>query len=468
MWFIGRALPRPYKNVNIQHGQRHDKGHHTVKLRTIFWFWVPLAFSWLLMTFEGPWIQGVISRKADPELQLAAFGLVMSLSITIEAPVIMFLAVGSALTRDRQSYRVLWWYMMAVNVLVTVVAALMAFTPLLDLYLGGLLGIPQNIIDATRPGMVIMIFWSAFIGYRRFHQGLLIRNGRTNTIGTGTIIRIVASAGVAFGLGAWSDLPGAVIGGYSLMAAVLVEMIYVHIIVKPDVEALPDKRKKPEDNLTFLKILRFHLPLAVTSLMTLLIRPVLESGIANSSEAEQGLAAFPVIFSILLVMRSGGLAWQEVVIALSTSEREVFSLRRFTWFLSLGMSGFMTIFALTPLIDVYVGTILDVPEALHPLIVAGTIFAAAVPFITAWQSYFRALLMRIDNTAPIYQGMIVGFVFTVGVLWGGLQIGLPAIPVASAALSVGIAIELLYLWRAFAAKQTELQHVWEETLVTER
>lgn len=432
----------------------------TLSLRTIFWFWLPLAFSWLLMTFEGPWVQGVISRQPNPELQLAAFGLVMSLSITIEAPVIMFTAVGSALARDQQSYRVLWWYMMAVNGLVTIVAALMAFTPLLDLYLGNILGIPQNIIDATRPGMVIMIFWSALIGYRRFHQGILIKNGRTGTVSTGTVLRIIASAGVAFGLGVASALPGAVIGGLSLMAAVLVEMIYVHIIVRPDVEMLPDKRKKPEDMLTAWRVLRFHLPLAATSLMTLLVRPVLESGIASTPEAELGLAAFPVVFSIILIMRSGGLAWQEVVITLSNSDEDVNRLRRFTGFLGVGTSGFMAIFALTSLIDIYTGVILGVPETLQPMIAAGTAFAIFVPFITAWQSYFRALLMRVDNTAPIYQGMIVGFVITVGVLWGGLQAGMPALPLASAALSAGIAVELVFLWRAFAAQRHQLARVW--------
>ena len=64
--------------------------------RKILWFWLPLAFSFLLMIFEGPWIQGVIARQQDAALQLAAFGLVIGMAVLIETPVIMFLAVGSA------------------------------------------------------------------------------------------------------------------------------------------------------------------------------------------------------------------------------------------------------------------------------------------------------------------------------------------------------------------------------------
>ena len=428
-----------------------------ITLRTIFWFWIPLAFSWLLMTFEGPWIQGVISRQPDPELQLAAFGLVMSLSVTIEAPVIMFLAVGSALARNRQSYGVLWWYTMMINVLVTVVAVLMAFTPLLDWYLGGLLGIPDHIIAAVRPGMVIMILWSAFIGYRRFHQGILINHDRTNTVGTGTIIRVVASAGVAVALGIWSQLPGAVVGAFSLISAVLVEMIYVHIISRPDVAQLRAIKLKPDENpLTYGDALKFHAPLALTSLLTLFVRPVIESGLASTPDAQRALAAFPVIFSILLVMRSGGMAWQEVVIALSKRENATRPLRRFTWLLGTITSTLTLLLALTPAIDVYTGVILGVPSALIDLIAIGTLFGFLVPIFTTLQSYLRALLMLNNTTAPIYQAMFIGFVLTAIVMWGGVALGFAAIPTASVAMSAGTGVELLYLVWAYTRQQNTI------------
>jgi len=433
-----------------------------MKLRTIFWFWLPLAFSWLLMTFEGPWIQGVISRKADPELQLAAFGLIMSLSVLIEAPVIMFLAVGSALARDRQSYRTLSRYTMAINIILTGVAVLMAWTPLLDLYLGGLLGIPEPIIDAVRPGMTIMILWTGFIGYRRFHQGVLINQGRTHTIGTGTVLRIVASAGIAIVLGIWSALPGAVIGAAALIVAVLVEMLYVHWISRKDVRKLEATERPPKRKpLGYRQIMHFHIPLALTSVLTLLIRPVIERGLARADNAELALAAFPVVFSIMLIMRAGGLAWQEVVITLSRGPDEVRSLRKFTWILGLGTSGLMFLFTISPLINIYTGAILGVPPALQPLIRVGSIFGFLIPLFSAFQSYFRGMLMRTNITSPIYQGMGLGFALTAGIMWVGVQQGFPAIPAASVALTGGIMIELIYLWRAFAAHESKLTGVWQ-------
>lgn len=157
--------------------------------RQVLVFWLPLALSWLLMTFEGLLIQGVIGRKPDAETQLAAFGLLFSLSVLIETPVIMLLATSNALSRDRQSFRTLWRFMMGVNIVVVAIAALIAFTPLLDIYLGALLNVPDQIIEATRPGMKIMILWGGFIGYRRFHQGVMIRAGNTRYIAYGTSLR---------------------------------------------------------------------------------------------------------------------------------------------------------------------------------------------------------------------------------------------------------------------------------------
>lgn len=435
-----------------------------MKQRHIFFFWLPLALSWLLMTIEGPWIQAVISRKADAETQLAAFGLVFSLSVTIEAPVIMMLATGNALARDGQSYRVLWRYMMLVNGLVTLLAALMAFTPLLDAWLGGVLGVPQHIIDATRPGMAIMILWSALIGYRRFQQGVMIRHNHTRAVGVGTLIRIAASGGVALLLGLASDLPGAVIGAWALIMAVVAEALYVYWKAQPDVElTLSTPRRTHLAPLTTGAVLRFHLPLAVTSVLTLLTRPLVESALANSPNAEAALAAYPVVFAILLLMRSGGMAWQEVVLTLSTSPLRNRALQRFTWGLGIITSALLLLMAFTPLIDLYTGAVLGIPAHLQGLVVTGVQFVVLVPLLTTLQSYLRALLMLADSTSPIYQAMSFSLLLTAGILFLGIRAGdMPALAVAGIALSVGAVGETLYLWWAQRHHQEGLQHFWQQ------
>jgi len=438
-----------------------------VTYRKVLIFWLPLAFSWLLMTFEGPWIQGVISRKPDSETQLAAFGLIFSLSVLIETPIIMLLATSSALSRNRHAYKILWRFMMAINILVTLIALLMAFTPLLDVYLDTLLNIPPHIIEATRPGMQIMVLWSAFIGYRRFHQGILIRFGHTRYIGYGTIIRIVVSGGVAIGLGAITQIAGGVIGALSLIFAVGIESIYTYFVSRKDVNHLLEiPLSKNLKALTYHDVLKFHAPLAATSIISLLIRPFIERGLASLPDATQALAAWPIIFSIMLVMRSGGMAYQEVVISMNQSQQHHTILRGFTIRLGMSLTILMMVFAFTPLIDIYNNVILDVPENLRGLVLLGVQSAVALPLLTTLQSYVRALLMLAEKTSVIYQAMIIGFIVTTVTVWGAISWGLHGILAASLGLTLGQIIELLFLFVAYQKQNVSMIQHWQSIVAS--
>ena len=429
-------------------------------IRKVFFFWLPLSLAWLLMTVEGPWIQAIISRKSDAETQLAAFGLVFSLSVLIETPVIMLLATGSALARDRQSFRTLWRFMMLINGFVLVVALLMAFTPLLDVYLEGLLGVPRHIVAAARPGMQIMTLWGAFIGYRRFHQGIIIRFGKTHFVGKGTVLRTIVSGGVALTFGLISDMPGAEIGAMALVLAVAVEAVYTWKVSRPDVRRLLSTPGDPRNQLTMGDAMRFHLPLALTSLITLGINPVLERGLASMPDATQSLAAFPIVFAILLMTRSGGMAYQEVVIALDDSEASHRVLTRFTWLMGAASSLFMLLFVFTPLIDVYTGVILNAPQNLIPLALMGAQAAIFIPLLTTLQSYLRALLMLSRKTGAIYRAIVISFVATTALVWGGIAVGMHGILAASVGLTAGMLIELAYLYVAYRREKAALARHW--------
>ncbi len=433
--------------------------------RKVLVFWLPLALSWLLMTFEGLLIQGVIGRKPDAETQLAAFGLLFSLSVLIETPVIMLLATSNALSRDRQSFRMLWRFMMSVNIVVVAIAALMAFTPLLDFYLGALLKVPDQIIEATRPGMKIMILWGGFIGYRRFHQGLMIRAGNTRYVAYGTALRALVSGSVAVGLGAITTLAGAVTGAIALILAMAAEALYTYFVSRPDVKRLLETPLAAGKRaLTQRDALRFHLPLAATSLITILVSPVIERGLASMPDAAQSLAAWPVIFTILLITRSGGIAYQEVVISLNDNEARHRILRNFTIRLGLALSLITTVFAFTPAILFYLGAILQAPAHLHELALIGAQAGILLPLLTTLQSYLRALLMLSHRTGAIYRAIVGGFLLTAAAVWGGIGLGWHGILAASLGLTIGMTGELAYLYLSYRRGHAALRLHWQSSV----
>ncbi|MBE2202708.1 MAG: hypothetical protein IAE79_29115, partial [Anaerolinea sp.] len=201
--------------------------------RDIFWFWLPLFASWLLMTAEGPIITAAINRLPDEVVMLAAQGIVMSLSVMIESPVINMLATSTALVQDYASYRLVRRFTVHLALLLTVVTILVAFTPLFHVVVVTWLEAPPEVARWVKPGMQIMTLWSAAIAWRRFLQGIMIRFGQTRKVAWGTAVRLLASGGTVAGLALFTPWSGVIIGATALMAGVIAEAIYATVAVRP-------------------------------------------------------------------------------------------------------------------------------------------------------------------------------------------------------------------------------------------
>ena len=150
----------------------------------IFRFWLPLAITWLLMAVEGPFLAAVIARMSAEQLNLAAYGVAYAFALVAESPVIMLMSAGTALCRDRDSYRRLRNFSLLLCLAVSLLFALfllpMIFLPLAQ----KLLGLPLEIAELTHSALLCLLPWPAAIGIRRFYQGVLIAGHQTRRGGT--------------------------------------------------------------------------------------------------------------------------------------------------------------------------------------------------------------------------------------------------------------------------------------------
>lgn len=420
--------------------------------RQIFLFWLPLAASWLLMNAEGPILQAAIARLSDMETQLAAFGIVTSLELAIESPVIMLLATSTALATSARNYLVLRRFMIWVNSLVTVVALLVAFTPLYGLIVRTLMGVPLPIAAAAHPGMRIMVLWSAAIGFRRFLQGVLIRQGQTRWVGYGTVARLLSSGGGGILLAVLTDLPGVYIGSIGLMAGVLIEAAFIACVARPTVRNLLATRETPAaDTLSIREVARYHAPLAATSLLTLLAQPLIGAGLARMPHPEENLAVWPVIWGILSIFRSPAYALPEAVIALATEHRLKDRVRRFCTFIGLLSAAAMAILVLTPMFPAYLRYIAGLPDRLARFVIPAMLVALPLPSINSIHSWFRGQLMAARRTRIIYWGMGFNVALTAALVFIGVLFKSPGAGCAVVALMLAFLAELFYLRSKLAA-----------------
>ncbi|MFQ5577356.1 MAG: hypothetical protein ACE5G8_10265 [Anaerolineae bacterium] len=427
--------------------------------RKIAWFWFPLAASWAFMTLEGPMIQAAIARMPDVKTMLAAAGIVISLEVTLESPIMMLLATSTALTTTPQAYRMLRRFVLHLNILLTVIAAALAFVdPIFNALIPGIMGIPPHIARAAQPAMQIMVLWSAAIGWRRFYQGILIRFGRTKLVGIGTAVRLVSGALAALALVLYSGLPGVTVGAITWMVGVTSELVYAYLAARPTVaEHLsgPDDPQKPP--LTYRAIVKYHTPLAATSFLSLLAQPLIGAGLARMLFPDESLAAWPVVFSVLLFFRSFAFALPEAIIALLNGPYALAPLRRFCLRVAGVSSLALAVVTFTPLLSLYLFYITGVTAELVRFILPGVVMGLLIPALNGVQSWLRGVLLVGNATGDIYWGMGMNLIITalplgLGVLW---QTG--GVPTAAVALSAGLVAEILYLWWRVKPVEARLQ-----------
>jgi hypothetical protein len=202
--------------------------------RSVFASWWPLATSWLLMGLELPAVSAALARLPDPTIALAAYGgVIFPLALLIESPIIMLLSASTALSKDLRSHELVGRFMWSAGLSFTALHALVAWTPLYDVIVGNVLGVPDAIREPARIGLRIMTPWTISIAFRRYQQGLLIRFGRSKLVGAGTAVRLLTNVTV-LGLGIASQrYPGYVIGPLAVVSSVMAEAIFAGLCARP-------------------------------------------------------------------------------------------------------------------------------------------------------------------------------------------------------------------------------------------
>ena len=127
----------------------------------------------------------------DYKYNLAAFGVAYHLAIFLEAPIIMIMSASIALAKDKDSFLKLRKFTYTLNLMITFLLGIILVPPIFKFLFINLIGLDKTIAEITHIASVILLPWPAVIGYRRFFQGILIRNNQTRKVLYGTIIRLL-------------------------------------------------------------------------------------------------------------------------------------------------------------------------------------------------------------------------------------------------------------------------------------
>lgn len=422
----------------------------------IFQLYYPLAASWLFMAIESPVAIAIISRLPEGQLNTAAFFMMMALSLWIESPVIDLLSTSTTLSKNYRDYLVLRRFVLMLIGFVTAVHFLVAWTPLYWFISENVLRVPHEVADAARPGFMLMVPWSGFIGWRRYLQGILIRFAQTKRVGYGTIVRMTTMAGTGIALFFFSGLPSIMIAAIALVASVFAEAMYVHFATAPVIKQKLEIENPTSDTpeLSFRKLFTFHLPLTATTSVMMLGGPIVLAALAKAPQSVLQIAGWQVAQSLLWLHRTIVFALPEVVITLYRDAQSAQKLRSFCVSVGLFTSGLMLVTGLTRL-DVWIFTsLLDARPDTAAVAHIAFLAASMTPLLGALQSYVRGMLTAHHLNVARFAAVMVSIGVLAGLLLLSVVLGVAGVLAAAIALTLTLIAELAVLvfsWRRRSA-----------------
>ncbi len=370
-----------------------------------------------MMSVEGVFLSALIARLDEPIYNLAAYGVAFAFALIIEAPVIMMMTASTALVKDSFSFNKLKRFTYFLITIITLLMLILVIPAIFYFLTEDLIGLPKRVSYLTHIATIILLPWPAAIGYRRFYQGVLIRNNLTRRVAYGTVIRLTTMTITAFVIYFYFDVPGVAVGASALTVAVLAEAIASRLMTISIVKKLHDNPSTNNEKITYKEIYKFYYPLAVMSLLSLGVQPFVTFFVVQSRMAIESLAVLPVITSFVFIFRALGLSYQEVIIAQMGDDKGGYiPLRNFAVVLAGVLSIILLIIAFTPLADFWFKEVSGLSNFLSEFARTPLKIMAIIPALTVFISFQRSVLVSDKNTAPITWGTAIEFTVIVIVM----------------------------------------------------
>jgi hypothetical protein len=399
-----------------------DNAPH-IGFRRILSFWTPLAATWLMMAVEGPYVAAIIARLAEPAVNLAAYGVAFSLAFIAEAPIIMVMTASNTLVADRDSFFKLRRFVYALNALLSGAIVVAVVPPLFRFVTDRLIGLPPDVASLTHVSVALLVPWPAAIGYRRFYQGILVRHHMPRRVAYGTVVRLVAMSVSAVTLALLAPIPGACIGSMALLTGVIAEAAASRWMARDVVHRLvhDERSETGTPGLTRSQILAFYYPLALTSLLTIAVNPLVTFFLGRSRSALDSLAVLPVITGLVFLFRSGAIAYQEVAVALiGPTRRNERPVARVAVVLAVASALALVVILFTPLAGVYFARLSGLPADLAVFAIWPARVLALLPALEYLLTFQRSRLIlarqtRIITLAAAVEVLTVTAILVLGV-----------------------------------------------------
>jgi len=250
-------------------------------------------------------------------------------------------------------------------------------------------------------------------------------------------------------------IPGTTIAATALTLGVVSEAVFAGVQARRVIQK--DLREAPvvEIPVTLSSFVDFYTPLALTSLIRLLAEPLSTAALTRMPRVLDSLAVWSIVTGSIFLLRSVGMAYNEVVIALLDEPRSSGALRRFMVILAVVVTALLLLVLVTPLATIWFERITGLRTELAVFSRRALWVALLMPAIEVYQSWYQGLMVFSRRTRGVTEAVaiylcVAGVVLVGGVTWGRVA----GLYVALAAVTLGRLMQTAWLWhRSRPARQ---------------
>lgn len=204
------------------------------------------TFSWPLMITQATEngvtfvISFFLGRLANPDLALAAFGVVNALQLLIVSPLRNLVQMAQALVQSREDMRVMLTFTNRLALFYFVLVGVLFYTPLREVILTGIMGLGAELAEYAKPAVQMSLLTAIVWGYSSLFRGLLAAMRRTRIIAGSAALRFVVVLAVGCVTLVAPNLNGAVVGIAAIGCAFLAEALLLGWCVRQHSRTVTD------------------------------------------------------------------------------------------------------------------------------------------------------------------------------------------------------------------------------------
>jgi hypothetical protein len=209
----------------------YETGQQVLTAQQAFTFIWPLLATSFIWTLGLPMINSGLARTNNPELAIAT----VQVSRNFVWIILGFIEnnmrqVPLIFGTSEAKMKYLKKFNLGIGVILTIAVAVLALTPIGNWGLLNIIGVSENIANASRPVLIVLIALPLILTWTEFYTGLLMRVNNTKSLSIGKIINLGITIFSVTAMSILIPQLGATAAAIGMIVGYVAELIFLNVV----------------------------------------------------------------------------------------------------------------------------------------------------------------------------------------------------------------------------------------------